>query len=54
MKFPMVAYGVLAIILLVTPLLVVTAVLIKVRGTWGSGSIRCRIAFGGDVHAQIN
>jgi hypothetical protein len=31
MKFPMIAYGVLAIILLVVPLLVVTPVLIKVR-----------------------
>jgi len=31
MKFPMIAYGVLAIILLVAPLLVVTPVLIKVR-----------------------
>src|SRR5438094_9770556 len=32
MKFPMIAYGVLAIIILIVPLLMVTPVLIDVRG----------------------
>jgi hypothetical protein len=31
MKFPMITYGVLAIILLVAPLLVVTPVLVKIK-----------------------